>query len=67
MVMAKFDSIGSRKLRKTGSNDKGRTFDQDGSAMDLVGVKPLSSTPLAALVPNDTSQEDVPVIDITRQ
>ena len=52
MVMTRSGRTDSKRLRKRGSNNKGKTFDQDGSVMDPIDVEPLSSAPLVALEPS---------------
>ena len=66
MVMTRTHRTNSRRSRKVGSNDKGRTFDQDGSIMNLIDIEPLCSSPLVALMPYRTSEEDILIVQATR-
>ena len=62
MVITRSGRTDLRRLRKGVSSDKGRTFDQDGSAMDLIDMEPLSLAPPPALVPYGTFEEDIPTL-----
>ena len=57
MVMTRSGGSDRRRLVKRSSNSKGKSFDQEGSAIDPIGVEPLSSAPLASLVPYCTSKD----------
>ena len=67
MVMTKSSRTDLRRLRKGVSSYKGRTFDQDGLAMDPIDVELLSSAPPLALVPYGTFNEDIPALGSIRQ
>ena len=43
---------------KGSSINKGKIFDQEGSAMDPIDVEPLRSAPPASLVPYGTSEDE---------
>ena len=47
-----------RTLVKGSSNNKGKIFDQEGSAMDPIIMEPLSSAMIASLVPYDTYEDE---------
>ena len=57
------DGAGTRKLRKGNSNNKGGSFDQEGSTMDLIDVKPLRSAGLIAIMPYGTSVDEDPTVE----
>ena len=67
MVMTKSGGANTIKLRKGSSSCKGKTFDQEGLIMEPIDVEPLSSAPLAALVPYATSKVKVPATDASRK
>ena len=60
MVMTRSGGSDRRRLVKGSSSSKGKTFDQEGSAIDPIDVEPLSSAPIASLVPYGTSEDEIP-------
>ena len=58
MVMTSSGGYGRRTFVKGSSSSKGKTFNQEGLAMDLIDVEPLSLASPSALVPYDTFEED---------
>ena len=66
MVMIRSSRTITIRLRKRGSINKERAFNQDGSTMDPIDVEPLSSTPPTALVPDGTYEENVTTVYTTR-
>ena len=60
MVMTRSGGSDRRRLVKGSSSSKGKTFDQEGLAIDPIDVEPLSSTPLASLVPYGTFEDEIP-------
>ena len=67
MVMTRSDGPDRRKLVKMSSSAKGRIFDQEGSAMGPIDVEPIRSKPSLSLVPYDTSEDEVPTSEASRQ
>ena len=59
MVMTSSGGSDRRRLVKGSSSSKGKTFDQEGSAIDPIDVEPLSSAPLPSLVPYGTSEDEI--------
>ena len=60
MVMTRSGGFSRRRLVKGSPCSKGKSFDQEGSAIYLIDAEPLSSTPLASLVPYGTSEDVIP-------
>ena len=67
MVMMGSSGPGRRKLLKGSSSSKGKTFDQEGSAMDPIDVEPLNSTLPATLMPYGTSEDETPIVEGFRE
>ena len=63
MVMTRSGGSRIRKLVKGSSSAKGKTFDQEGSTMDPIVMKPIRSALLATLVPYGTSKDKVPNVE----
>ena len=64
MGMTRSSGSGRRRLVIVQSNNKGKIFDQEGSAMDPIDVEPLRSAPPTLLVPHGTSEDEVLVADV---
>ena len=63
MMMTRSSGSGRRRLVKESSSSKGKTFDQERSAMDPIDVEPLSLASPTTLVPYGTYEDDTPTTD----
>ena len=61
MVMTRSGGFGRRRLVKGSPSSKGKSFDQEGSAIYPIDAEPLSSAPLASLVPYATFEDVIPI------
>ena len=66
MVMTKSGGVGISNLTKDSSNNKARSFDQEGSSMDPIDVEPLRSVDPTAIVPYGKFEDEDPAVEAFR-